>query len=278
MLKSQMKKLLVATLALAFVACLGTVALAEQAMLSVDDCAKCHNEQPAQIAASGASHQTEIDCQACHEGHRPSVENNIPNCNDCHEGSGHYEVENCLGCHNPHQPLNVNLDGEHKKVCVSCHAGPNKEMVASPSMHATFACNFCHADTHGNIPECIDCHEPHSESMTQANCATCHQAHQPLELTYPATADHSFVPHVMIRSLRLFLPARPNTARSLAQPVTRPSIKLCLSVTNATVMPHAASMHERFPKCGECHNVAHDLNNWPASRWRSNACSSSCIC
>ena len=26
----------------------------------------------------------------------------------------------------------------------------------------------------------------------------------------------------------------------------------------------AESMHKRFPKCGECHNVAHDLNNWPA--------------
>jgi hypothetical protein len=19
----------------------------------------------------------------------------------------------------------------------------------------------------------------------------------------------------------------------------------------------------KFPKCGECHNIAHDLNNWP---------------
>jgi hypothetical protein len=21
-------------------------------------------------------------------------------------------------------------------------------------------------------------------------------------------------------------------------------------------------MHQKFPKCGECHSIAHDLNNW----------------
>jgi len=25
-------------------------------------------------------------------------------------------------------------------------------------------------------------------------------------------------------------------------------------------------MHKRFPKCGDCHNTAHDLNNWPAKQ------------
>ena len=265
MLKSQMKKLLVAAFALAFVACLGSVALAEPAVLTVDDCGKCHSEQPAQIAANGASHQTEIDCQACHEGHRPSVENNIPNCSDCHEGSSHYEVEvACLSCHNPHQPLNVTLEGEHKTVCVSCHAGPNKQMVASPSKHATFACNFCHADDHGNIPDCVDCHEPHSESMTQANCATCHQAHKPLELTYPASTGSQLCASCH-DSVFATLAASPAKHSQIA-------CATCHSTQHKTVpqcndchgLPHAETMHERFPKCGECHNVAHDLNNWPA--------------
>ena len=42
-----MKKLLVATFALVLVACLGSVAIAKEAVLSVSDCVKCHNEQPA---------------------------------------------------------------------------------------------------------------------------------------------------------------------------------------------------------------------------------------
>jgi predicted CXXCH cytochrome family protein len=265
-LKNQMKKLFAVTFALVLVACLGSVALAEQPMLSVDDCAKCHAEQPAQIAANGASHKTEIDCQACHEGHRPSVAENIPSCSDCHEGSTHYEVDNCLGCHNPHQPLNVSLEGEHKKVCVSCHSGPDKQMTVSPSKHATFACNFCHADTHGTIPDCVECHEPHSATMAQSDCGTCHQAHKPLELTYPATtasqlcgACHDAVNATLAASEAKHSQISCATCHA-DKHMTVPECADCHGV------PHAPAMHQRFPKCGECHNVAHDLNNWPPAK------------
>lgn len=260
MLKNQMKKLLVAAFALTFVACMGSVALAEQAVLTVSDCVKCHNEQPAQIDANGASHKTEIDCQACHEGHRPSVQNNIPSCSNCHEGSEHYKVENCLGCHNPHQPLKVSITGEQKTVCVSCHAGPEKTMVASPSQHATFACNFCHADTHGNIPECVSCHSPHSESMTQANCSTCHQAHKPLDVSYPdstasllCAACHDTVAATLAASKAKHSQVSCATCHA-DKHMTIPACSDCHG------QPHPKSMHERFPKCGECHNIAHDLN------------------
>jgi len=263
MLKKQMKRLLVVTFALAFVACLSSIAIAEQAMLSVDDCAKCHNEQPAEIDAEGASHKTEIDCQACHEGHRPSVENNIPNCNDCHDGSAHYEVENCLGCHNPHKPLNVNLEGEHKKVCVSCHSGPNTDMITSPSQHATFACNFCHADTHGNIPDCTECHEPHSASMTQADCGTCHQAHKPLDMTYPASTASQLCAacHGSVNTTLAASKAKHNQVACATCHISKH--KTVPQCSDCHGLPHAESMHKRFPKCGECHNTAHDLNNWP---------------
>jgi hypothetical protein len=28
-------------------------------------------------------------------------------------------------------------------------------------------------------------------------------------------------------------------------------------------LPHWAALMKKFQKCGECHNMAHDLNNWP---------------
>jgi hypothetical protein len=31
-------------------------------------------------------------------------------------------------------------------------------------------------------------------------------------------------------------------------------------------MPHAPGMHQKFPKCGDCHNIAHDLNNWKSQQ------------
>jgi predicted CXXCH cytochrome family protein len=239
-------------------------ALAQPAMLSVADCVKCHDQQPAEIAANGASHKTEIDCQGCHEDHRPKVAENIPECSNCHEGSAHYEVEGCLKCHNPHEPLNVKLDGEIKAVCVTCHDGPSKQMTASPSKHATFACNFCHADTHGVIPECVECHSPHSESMTQANCATCHQAHKPLELTYtPQTASELCAScHDTAYSTLKASPAKHSQIACVTCHANKhQTVPQC---SDCHGLPHAEGMHTKFPKCGECHNVAHDLNNWPA--------------
>ena len=266
MFKTQLKKLLVAAGAVALVACLSSVALAEQGVLSVADCVKCHSEQPAQIAANGASHKTEIDCQACHAGHRPASAKNIPNCSDCHSGSNHYQVENCLGCHNPHQPLNVNLSGEHKKVCLTCHDGPGKQMVASPSKHATFACNFCHAGDHGTIPECVSCHSPHSSSMTQANCATCHQAHQPLMLTYPATAASTLCASCHDTAFNTLTASKAKHSQIACVTCHASKHKTVPKCTDCHGLPHAEGMHTRFPKCGECHNVAHDLNNWPAKK------------
>jgi hypothetical protein len=29
-------------------------------------------------------------------------------------------------------------------------------------------------------------------------------------------------------------------------------------------MPHPAGMMAKFAKCGDCHGVAHDVNNWPS--------------
>lgn len=267
MSKNQLMKLLIASVLCLAVASLGSMALAEQAVLSVADCVKCHSEQPAEIAANGAAHKTEIDCQACHEGHRPSVANNIPQCSNCHQGSAHYEVKDpCLGCHNPHQPLKVSLAGEHTSICVSCHAGPNKEMVAGPSKHASFSCNFCHADTHGNIPACVDCHSPHSATMTQDNCATCHQAHKPLELTYPASTASQLCGSCHDATLATLTASKAKHSQIACVTCHATKHKTVPQCTECHGLPHAQAMHDRFPKCAECHNVAHDLNNWPAKQ------------
>ena len=258
--KSQMKTLLAAIFAVAFIACLNHTALAADAVLTADDCVKCHSEQPAQIEANGASHKTEIDCTACHAGHRPVVANNIPQCSECHEGSTHYEVDNCLGCHNPHEPLNIAIEGEQKAVCVSCHAGPQEQMVANPSMHETFSCNFCHADTHGNIPECMMCHEGHSESMTQTDCSTCHQAHMPLAVAYPDSTASELCAACHDATLATLVASQTKHSEISCATCHAEKHMAIPECNECHGLPHPQAMHERFPNCGECHSVAHDLN------------------
>lgn len=237
---------------------------AEQAVLTSDDCVKCHQQQPAEIEANGAAHKTAINCQDCHTGHRPMVANNIPECSNCHSGTSHYEVADCMSCHNPHQPLDVKLVGEIKDVCETCHAGPGQQMAASPSMHADFACNFCHADTHGNIPDCVACHSPHSDQMTQQDCGTCHQAHKPLDLTYgPDTASMLCAScHDTAFSQLAASKAKHNQVACVT--CHQDKHKMVPQCSDCHGLPHAKSMHDKFPKCGDCHNTAHDLNNWPS--------------
>jgi len=235
---------------------------APKAVLADGDCVKCHEKEPAQIAAKGMAHKTEITCIACHEGHRPKVANNIPECSNCHSGSSHFKIEGCKSCHNPHSPLDISLKGELKSVCLTCHEAQGKELAANPSKHAEVACNFCHADKHGVIPECVQCHTPHSKNMTQADCKACHQAHQPLLLTYGSqtpslqcAACHQVAYDLLMASET----KHRNVSCVTCHADKHKTIPQC---SDCHGMPHAAGMHQKFPKCGDCHNIAHDLNSW----------------
>ena len=241
---------------------LSTGTVLAQPMLSVDDCAKCHEQQPREIEEAGSAHKEQINCQECHIGHKPVSANNIPLCSMCHEGSAHYQLENCLSCHNPHQPLRVVLAGDLKAECLTCHTDQNAQLEANPSKHTTFACNFCHADKHGVIPECLQCHEPHSEKVAQADCATCHEVHQPLVLKYPDTTQNILCAacHDLPYSQLMATGTKHREVACVSchadQHKTVPQCSDCHD------LPHAEGIHAKFPLCGSCHNIAHDLNNF----------------
>jgi hypothetical protein len=39
-----------------------------------------------------------------------------------------------------------------------------------------------------------------------------------------------------------------------------PECQICHKV------PHTATLMAKFPRCYDCHYIAHDLNNWPAAK------------
>jgi hypothetical protein len=234
---------------------------AAESSLSIKDCSKCHEAQPREINTAGAAHESQINCLDCHVGHRPVSANNIPACSQCHEGTDHYALANCMSCHNPHQPLNVVLAGELKAECLTCHTEQNAQLVANPSMHTEVSCNFCHADKHGAIPVCTECHEPHSAEMVQTDCATCHAAHQPMVLEYPGTTPNLLCAACHDTAYDQLL-ATQTKHRSVGcvecHADKHQTVPLC---SDCHGTPHAAGIHAKFPQCGSCHNTAHDLDN-----------------
>src|ERR1039457_1618953 len=89
-----------------------------------DDCIKCHSKPPADIAAAGGKHKTEISCQDCHNGHPPATRKIIPLCSQCHEGKPHFPRAGSLGRHsNPHPPHKKKFGTNIPAACLPCHTG-----------------------------------------------------------------------------------------------------------------------------------------------------------
>ena len=236
---------------------------AEAAKLENKDCEKCHATVVQQVVEAGNKHKSEVACMDCHDGqHPPGIEKGalIPQCSNCHEGEPHFELTNCGSCHsNPHQPLNIVLEGEGQKAaCNTCHPAIIQEIDANETKHTGFSCSFCH-EKHRYRPDCLDCHDAHMEEQTFENCVTCHQAHQPLTLAYTKTVVNADC-GACHGDTREMLEAGP-TKHAKFQCVfchadKHGNVPECQSCHEA---PHSDEMLSKFKTCNECHQSAHDI-------------------
>ncbi len=225
------------------------------------DCAKCHDAQPQQIEANGGKHKSAVGCTDCHIGHPPKVSDNIPQCSMCHAGEPHFALANCLGCHtNPHTPLDITLAGELKPECLTCHGEVGNQLSAKPSKHTELFCNFCHADKHGAIPECSQCHEPHSAEMAAVACGSCHgNAHQPLVVTYADTTPDSSCAACHGDIAQTLKASKYKHSQVSCATCHQEKHKMIPACADCHGVPHPPEMLQNFKSCLECHLNPHDL-------------------
>jgi len=245
---------------------LATVAAAAdpKPTLSSTDCVKCHSAAPEAIAANGGAHKTSVSCQDCHVGHPPSVKKIIPVCSQCHTGKPHYSLANCLRCHNnPHTPKIIKLGNNITDECLTCHSEQIVKLRQVKSKHSALACSFCH-NVHGKVPQCTQCHKPHSADMTAAECKRCHQAHMPTAVAYAADTPNKMCAACHKKASELH--SKTDTKHKAVACVTchKDKHKMIPACQSCHGVPHPAGMLARFAKCGNCHNIAHDLNHWDA--------------
>ncbi|HIJ78994.1 MAG: hypothetical protein OEY01_08250 [Desulfobulbaceae bacterium] len=226
------------------------------------DCIKCHDKQPKDIASNGLSHKTEISCVDCHEAHRPSSPNNIPQCNKCHEGTAHFDLTGCLNCHNnPHTPKVISIDKDLTEPCLTCHTDQMAQLQQYESSHTRVACSTCHRERHPFIPDCLHCHSPHKEGMDMKVCLTCHKPHMPLEVTYPAETPSEYCAAChddVYSTLKASKFKHGKFECAKCHQDKHKTIPRCQDCHGEN--PHPPAMHEKFPQCGQCHGIAHDLN------------------
>lgn len=234
-------------------------------LLSLDDCAKCHTAPPADIASAGAGHK-DITCFDCHASHRPASKDNIPQCSQCHTGKPHFDLKGCVGCHtNPHAPLKITFANTVTDACLTCHSQQIKQLRENKSKHTNLACAACHS-VHRVIPECVRCHKPHSADMAKTDCKSCHKAHMPKVVAYGTEIPNKSCGACHKKAMDL-LGANKSKHNKLACVFCHAAKhKTVPSCENCHKAPHAAGILQKFPKCYDCHFIAHDLNNWPSAK------------
>ncbi len=140
-------------------------------------CSTCHQQPAVDLALENNAHADQ-DCVDCHQGERHGER---PQCNMCHEDSHTEYVDNagCTACHPHHQPNNITYGTDvANDICAGCHDDQLEELQASEKKHKLLTCVVCHADEHGNVTGCTDCHDngPHNPILLKnfESCSDCH--------------------------------------------------------------------------------------------------------
>jgi hypothetical protein len=170
-------------------------------------------------------------------------------------------ADKCKLCHAAHSPAPVVYGNKVASVdCGARHDGVLKTLDTSKTKHQSVTCVECHAATHGKIPQCVECHEPHAKTMVQADCLSCHSAHKPLPVVYAEKIASTQCAACHAPALKLLQESK-SKHRSLqcatCHQKTHKAIPACQDCHGT---PHSPRMLEKFPKCGQCHGIAHDLS------------------
>ena len=233
--------------------------------LTTLDCARCHYPVFTTIRDKGGKHQ--LECQFCHESfhtYRPGKDwsQEVPDCTNCH-GEIHGDAfMDCLSCHgNAHAPIAgltnmVTLE----KDCANCHTAQKSEITTFPSAHGMISCSDCHQTQHGNIPNCVECHEePHTEFVDNTGCMGCHPVHSPTQISYSDDTPNSSCQgcHEEITSHLVNTTKRHATLQcAFCHTQTHGTIQQCQDCHG---LPHSQAMLSKFNGCLDCHGDPHAL-------------------
>lgn len=228
-----------------------------RATVTVDDCSKCHDEVVITLKRKGRAHR-EL-CLECHQGHPPVDMEIVPSCSRCHQGSDHYALQGCMNCHtDPHNPLAIELTKNITGPCLTCHSEQIEQLKAHPSIHSILQCTACHY-YHGQIQPCQNCHLPHSDTMGEESCTSCHRAHMPLVVTYGedvSSEDCGSCHDEIYTTIATTWSRHRKVECARCHHGRHGMIPRCQDCHG---VPHPDDIWEKFDQCGDCHDTAHDL-------------------
>jgi hypothetical protein len=239
--------------------------------LTPADCGRCHSTVFNLIKKEGGKHQ--IECLQCHTKfhvYNPVKQNwkeIMPKCQECHGLIHGEKYATCSTCHtNPHAPkTQMTMSAELSKVCGDCHGKVAQEIQQNPSKHTKVDCSMCHHQKHGYIPSCMECHKPHTSTLTVKECSACHPVHSPLRMSYTETVANEICgachskPYEKIK-------AAVSKHRMVSCAKCHSKHKYIPKCEECHGKPHGEGLLKKFPNCLQCHIDAHDLPSKTAGK------------
>ncbi|WP_321367323.1 hypothetical protein [uncultured Desulfuromusa sp.] len=233
--------------------------------LTLEQCGQCHLKHFQDLKLTGGKHQ--FDCRECHtifHAYNPRKENYaaiMPDCSNCHNLIHGEKHSQCLLCHeNPHAVQQAPAIGLVINSCTDCHVEQSDKLASRPSQHTELACDHCHHTTHGLVPSCAECHQPHFDTQTFTSCTECHDVHQPLGIVFTKNIELKTCDacHSDIYSKWQSTPSKHGQVNCASCHDRHRKIPEC-QTCHATPPAHSKTMLEKFPRCLDCHLDVHDL-------------------
>lgn len=244
--------------------------------LTTEDCMQCHPEIATLLRTQGAMH-SRVECRQCHLqihvylGAKANYEEILPKCTRCHEHPHGEKLVQCSRCHQEaHAPLTIPAGRSLAEGCFVCHPDLDKEMKTFTTRHTELYCTACHHTKHGYIPDCLECHQPHTGTVPRpgrmtANtgpldqCLSCHPPHKAFKVAYAQTTPNAACAYCHRKAKHML--QKSNTKHSRLQctqchPEKHKTIKRC---NECHGRPHPEAMLKNFSSCGGCHGVAHSV-------------------
>jgi hypothetical protein len=156
----------------------------------------------------------------------------------------------------------MSFKGASKDDCILCHGGQGWQLREYESKHSALECSTCH-DVHRKFPQCTQCHIPHSGKIV-GDCNLCHKAHMPKLVAFPEAMPSKDCGSCHKTAADL-LSATASKHKSLTcTSCHQQRHRMIPACEDCHGTPHPQDIMVKFPNCGWCHSIAHDLN-WTAT-------------
>lgn len=245
--------------------------------MPLEKCMQCHPLISQLLITAGARHAY-VECRQCHlqvhsyfPGKSITYEDILPKCSRCHQQPHGEQLVQCSKCHQEaHAPLFIPASAELAQGCYVCHEELSKDIKTFTTQHTELYCTACHHTSHGNTPDCLECHQGHKGSPPNpepmgpdltplGQCLNCHPPHKALKVIYPDDTPNITCAYCHRKAAEMLdktVSKHSALQCILCHPAKHRTIKRCKECHGS---PHPEKMVKNFTTCGQCHGVAHSI-------------------